>query len=368
MNKILLLGGTGTLSRAVLDRALEKGYSVTIMNRGSNNGSLPECVKVIVSDFYDTNSLISKFKGQQFDVVVDFLSRTTSDIARIYPLFKNSCQQYIFISSSCVYRRYKDDFPIKEDSPKPNENWKYNIEKFKCEEELRRLSQNASSFYTIIRPYITYNDERIPFGIAPVYRYHKTIIERIKAGKPWFVWDGGNAICTITHTCDFAVGVVGLFLNEKARNEDFHITSDFRYSQREIVEALFLKLNKAINIVDFSTNELCKLLPQYREMLIGDRSLDAIFDNSKIKNAVPELEFSIDINKGLDRIIKYWDNFPSYLYDYEFDSIIDKIMSHKHYKVKYVKYPNAKTHSKIIYYLFKILPYKVAVRLNRIIR
>lgn len=59
-------------------------------------------------------------------------------------------------------------------------NWDYNVEKYNSEKELVKLSQNASCYYTIIRPYITYDDERIPFGIAPSYKYHRTIIERLK--------------------------------------------------------------------------------------------------------------------------------------------------------------------------------------------
>lgn len=353
--KVLLLGGTGTLSSAVLHHALIKGYEVIVMNRGNRNSSLPNNVKPIICNYYDSEDVKSKFADLEFDVVVDFLARRSEDIARIYPIFKNHCKQYIFISSSCVYRRAENDFPIKETSTKPNQNWTYNIQKYEAEQLLMSLTTSSKTFYTIIRPYITYNDERIPLGIAPVYKYHRTIIERIKAGKPWFIWDGGKGKSTLTYADEFAVGVVGLFLNERAVNTDFHITSGFEYTQEDIVKLLYNKLHIPFNVVDCSSKEIADTLPEYKEMLMGDRALDAIFDNSKILDAVPELEFKVSFEKGLDRIIGYWNSLTTYEYDYQFDARIDFLLSKKGADVGFVKYPHTKGKARRIYYINRYL-------------
>lgn len=357
--KVLLLGGTGTLSTAVLRCAKTKGYEITVMNRGTKNNLLPNDITPIICDFYNTEEVRLKFHSSNFDVVVDFLSRKPHDIERIYPVFKNLCKQYIFISSACVYRRAENDFPITERSPKPNPEWSYNVEKFESEKKLISLAESTTSFFTIVRPYITYNEERIPFGITPTYRFHRTIIERIKAGKPWFIWDGGNSLSTLTSADEFAIGVVGLFLNEKAKNTDFHITSDFVYSQREIANLIFEKLKMPLNIVEFSSKEIADSLPEYREMLLGDRALSAIFDNSKIKNAVPELEFKVSLEEGLDRILAYWKNLSSFEYDYKFDARIDRLISKKKC-VDYVKYPHSSGIAKKTYFINRYLPTKWA--------
>lgn len=364
---VLLLGGTGTLSAAVLRQALSKGYKITIMNRGSNNNNVPSGVEVVIGNFENVTDIQSKFANREFDIVVDFLSRVPSDIERVYPIFKDKCQQYVFISSACVYRRAKEDFPIKEDSAKPNIDWSYNTEKYESEMKLQELSKNASSFYTIIRPYITYNEERIPFGIAPSYKCHSTIVERIKAGKPWFVWDDGKAMTTVTYTADFAVGTVGLFLNEKAKNEDFHITGDFSYTQMEVAEMLFQKLNTPLNIVSISTEKIAKTLPKYKDMLIGDRALDAIFDNKKIKEAVPELKFKTALSEGLDTVIKHW-SVVEPQYDYQFEAQIDKMLAKNGVKSKFVLYPKAGSSSHMLYMIYRYLPLRIANLLRRWIK
>lgn len=330
--KVLLLGGTGTLSTATLNCSLGKGYDVTIMNRGSNNDKLPKGIHVVIGDFERAEQLNHLFEKSSFDVIVDFLSRSPKDIERVYPIFQNKCTQYIFISSACVYRRAKEDFPIRENSPKPNNQWEYNIQKYQAELKLQELSKDGKCYYTIVRPYITYDNTRIPVGITPAYKYHKTFIERIKAGKPWFIWDEGTNIVTLTHTKDFAVGLVGLFLNPKSKNEDFHITSDFRYKQIEVVKLLFKKLGIPLNIINCTSSEFAQFLPEYKDMLIGDRALDAIFDNSKIKNAVPELKFQVSIECGIDAILENWEKHDHPLYDFKFEGRIDRMCDKLGYK------------------------------------
>ena len=362
--RVLLLGGTGTLSSAVLKRALENGWNISVFNRGNNNKNIPSDVEIIKGDFKQIANC-DKFRNATYDVVIDFLSRIPEDIDRSYPIFKNICKQYIFISSACVYRRAPSDFPIKETSPMPNSNWNYNVQKYECEKKLGSLSTDATSYYTIVRPYITYDDNRIPLGIAPAYKYHKTIIERIRSGKPMFVWDNGEAVSTITYTDDFARGLVGLFMNDKAKNQAFHIVSDYQYTGKQILLELYSALGKTPNIISVSSDKFCKLMPKYSDMIKGDRALDAKFDNSKIKDAVPGLTFEINIKEGLKRIVSHYESMTDAEYDYEFDAQMDRAAMKCGVKTKYIPYPSLQKPKRLKYLIFKLFPYKLAKKIGR---
>lgn len=364
--RVLLLGGSGTLSSAILKKSLSCGYDVTIFNRGNNNKDVPSDVTTIRGDFYNQGSLLV-FRDKNYDVVVDFLSRKPADIERVYPVFKTICKQYIFISTACVYCRKKEDFPIVESSPKPNTKWAYNVEKYNCELKLKELSDKKNNYYTIVRPYITYDDKRIPFGIAPEYKFHRTIIERIKAGKPMFIWNHGNALTTSTYVSEFADGVVGLFLNDKAVNEDFHITSSNSYHSVEVLKLLYEKLGVNSNIIDVHVDELVKSLPQFKDMLIGDRALDAIFDNTKIISAVPDFEANTSVSEGLDKVLRNYELLNTFDYDYRYDAMVDRLLSKKSANCHYVRYKNADRKTIIVYFIYRYLPYSLSIRLNRIL-
>jgi len=362
--KILLLGGTGTLSTAVCLYALSKDNNVFVFNRGNNNGKLPKGVHFFIGSFYNEKDLQKCITENFYDVVIDFLSRVPSDIARVYPIFRDHCKQFLFISSACVYRREPEDFPISENSPKPNNSWDYNVEKYECENTLKSLSKDSSSFYTIVRPYITYSDERIPLGIAPSIRYHKTIIERFKSGKPWFTWDNGRALTTVTYVDEFAKGVVGLFLNERAINEDFHITGDFSYTQNELIRITKFATDSNSIVVNIPSKTIGNILPEYNSMLMGDRALDATFCNKKIKEAVNGLSFNVTYEEGIQKIIKYW-NKQKPLYDYKFEARIDRMLAKVGVKTKFVMYPGAERKSRLIYFIFRYFPIIIANKLVR---
>ena len=361
--KVLLWGGTGLLSSEVRSLSVQAGCDVYILNNEHINKNIEKQVNVLIADFYNKHSVEKAVNDMAFDIVVDFLSRKPEDINRIFPIFKDKCKQYIFISSACVYRRSKEDGIITEDSPKPNIDWSYNIEKYDCEKTLIRLSNEAGIHYTIIRPYIIYDNTRIPFGIAPLYGYHWTIIGRILAGKPIFVWDKGTSITTLTRVEDFAKGVVGLFDNEKAYNQDFHIVTQEIHTWKEFLEILFSLLNKTINIVEIPTKYIISELPEYKEILLGDRAIDAHFDNSKILSAVNGLEFSISLKEGLKKTIDHYKE-NDYLkgIDYIWDAKIDRLIANcTSQKISFVDYlGNANKKDRRIYFIYRHLPVKIA--------
>lgn len=364
--KVLLIGGTGLLSSEVLSLSVQIGYDIYILNRGNNNKNIKKQVKVLIADFYNKNSVEKAVESMYFDVVVDFLSRKPEDINRIFLIFKDKCKQYMFISSACIYRRSKEDGIITEDSSKPNVDWSYNIEKYDCEQTLIKLSKESGMRYTIVRPYITYDNTRIPFGIAPLYGYHWTIIGRILAGKPIFVWDKGEAITTLTRVEDFAKGVVGLFGNEKAYNEDFHITTQETYTWKEFLEILFSLLNKTTEIVEIPSENIYSKLPEYKGILLGDRAINASFDNSKILSAVKGFKFSLSLKDGLKKTVDYYKN-NNYLkgIDYAWDAKIDRLIAnYTSKKISFTDYlGNANKKDRITYFIFRYLPVKIASKI-----
>lgn len=366
--KVLLLGGTGTLSFEVLRQSLQRGYALSILNRGNNNCIIDKNVCTYIADLKQSDKVLSALDGNTFDVIVDFFSRTKEDIANLFPLFSKRCEQYIFISSACVYCRSNISLDsISENTPKPNTLWSYNINKYEAEQMLVLLSRLYKRCYTIVRPYITYDDWRIPFGIAPAYRYHRTLIERIRNKKPMFLWDEGRNYCTLTYSSDFAEALVGLFLNPKAMNEDFHITSDYCYTWKDVLLALYNQLDMSPNIISIPVSEIIQSLPEYREELVGDRNLNAIFDNKKIKDAVPSLSFKTSLEDGLKKIIDHYDGNNDFEYDYRYDARLDRMLAKVGEKgLHYIPYPNCRSDSKEIYTIYRSFPLNFATRLNNL--
>ena len=217
--KLLIIGGTGILSTAVVSEAIEQGIDVTVINRGKNKRFNNPKAETIIADVRNNPAEVEKLlAGRYFDAVIDFIIWTEEQLKLSLSLFSKLASQYIFISSAQAYNTSIKGV-LNEDSEMCQPLWKYSINKHKAEEFLRHYSKKNGINYTIIRPGVNYGSTRIPYGLFPAIGSHWTFVERIKAGKYIPTWNGGNNRLNLTRVEDFAFGLVGLVGNPAAYNE-----------------------------------------------------------------------------------------------------------------------------------------------------
>ena len=325
MKKILLVGGTGVLSSAVVSEALRKGMDITIITRGSKKA--PRGVNNIISDKDDYEKLSGLLEGKNYDAVIDFLCYHEEELVKSFKFYSGYTNQYFFISSCAVYDT-RVGGELNEDSPKVLPMWSYSVEKWASEQRLVQLAAETNCKYTIIRPCVTYGDTRIPYGIYPPYGYHWTLCARILAGKPIITWNKGENRCNMMRVEDFAVGVVGLVGNEKAYNEAFNICGDETPSFREVLAIVEEYLDKKAVTIDLPVDFYAEQMPNRAGELRGGRAIDAINSNAKIKSVVPDFQHSISIKDGIYRTLDAYKN-QNYQYgiDWNFDGETDKIIA-----------------------------------------
>ena len=111
--RLLVLGGTRFVGRAIVEEALEFGHKVTIFNRGQSNSNLFPDVERVVGD---RDGGLGALSGRTWDAVVDtcgYVPRLVRDSAEI---LKDCVDHYTFISSISVFSRF--DMPgLDERSP-----------------------------------------------------------------------------------------------------------------------------------------------------------------------------------------------------------------------------------------------------------
>ena len=325
--EVLIIGGTGVLSSAVTAEALNKGFSVTMINRGRRR--IPDGVELIKADKSDVPTIVKELGDRKFDAVIDFLCFTEEQTEASVKLYSQYARQYFYISSCAVYDTASLDGQMAdEDSKKVLPIWKYSVDKWASENKIKALLGGSGVKYTMIRPCVTYGDTRIPYGIMPPYGYHWTLCARILAGKPVVVWNGGRNRCNMTRVEDFAVGVVGLIGNPKAYDEAFNICGEETPSFSEVLDVLSKLLHKEVLRVDVPSEYYAKECPSKKGEILGGRSIDCINSNRKIKDAVPSFQQTINLEEGIKRTIEAYQaqNFQKGI-DWAFDADQDRIIA-----------------------------------------
>ena len=326
--KVLFIGGTGTISMAITKGLVEQGHDVYLFNRGSRNSELPKEVKFIRGDINNEAEAAEKLTEHSFDVVCDFIGFVPSQLERDFRLFNGKTKQFMYISSASAYQKPLADYKITESTPLANPYWQYSRDKIACEEFLMKMYRENGFPVTIIRPSHTYDERSIPVG-AHGKNGSWQVVKRMLEGKPVIVHGDGTSLWTMTFNSDFAKGFIGLMGNVHAIGETYHITSDESLTWNQIYQSLANALGVEYKPYYVPSDFLHAVSDyDFRGGLIGDKSNSVVFDNAKLKRAVPDFVATIRHDVGVKKAVEYVLSHPEcQVEDPEFDAWCDKVIT-----------------------------------------
>jgi nucleoside-diphosphate-sugar epimerase len=320
--KALFIGGTGIISSACSQLAIERGIELTLLNRGRTTRPIPESAQILVGDIRDKASVRAALGSREFDVVVNWIAFTPEHIETDLELFAGRTRQYIFISSASAYQTPPAHLPVTESTPLANPFWAYSRAKIACEERLVQAYRDEGFPITIVRPSHTYDRTLLPM------RGRYTVVDRMRKGKKVIVHGDGTSLWTLTHHRDFAKGFVGLLGNIQAIGDTFHITSDENLTWNQIFETVAQAAGTTARIVHVPSEMIAAFDAEWGASLLGDKSHSMIFDNTKIKRIVPDYLATIPFTLGAEQIMAWYDADPTrQTVDEEFDQLLDRIIA-----------------------------------------
>ena len=300
---VLYMGGTGTISASCVRRSVAAGMSVYVLNRGQNvkHRSLPESVTWLQADVGEAASVRKALGDLEFGAVANFLSYNAADAARAVGIFRGRTRQYLHISTASLYRKPVLQWPIVESNLRQNPFTGYSREKIAAEDELMRACVATGFPVTIVRPSHTYDEA------SPPLPGDWTVIDRMARGAEVIVPGDGTSLWTLTHADDFAQGLVGLLGNPRAIGEVFHITSDDVYTWDQIYTIVGTALGVEPRIVHITADDIMAAAPDWfwSELLLGDLSHSAVFDNSKIRRYVPDFAPRLTFHAAVPDMIRW---------------------------------------------------------------
>ena len=327
--KALFIGGTGTISMAITKQlAANPDWELYLLNRGTRAQELPEGVKIITGDINNEQQVAEAIKDMKFDCVCDFIAFVPAQLERDYRLFAGKTKQFMFISSASAYQKPLADYKITESTPLHNPYWEYSRNKIACEEYLMKQYREQGFPITIIRPSHTYDERNLPLG-AHGDNGSWQVVKRMLEGKPVILHGDGSSLWTITHNSDFAKAFIGLMGNIHAIGESYHITTDEAVTWNQIYATVADELGVAYKPYYVPSDFLDAVGKyDYRGGLIGDKSNTVIFDNSKVKRAVPGFTCTVRADQGLRKTVRHMLATPELQKeDPEFDQWCDKVIA-----------------------------------------
>ena len=108
--KILVIGGTRFVGKALVSMLCIQDHEITVFTRGRR--PVQENVEHIAGDRTNDEAL-QTLQGRSFDILVDSSGRTLEDSQRVISIVGSPKYRFLYVSSAGVYLN-TDQFPIKE--------------------------------------------------------------------------------------------------------------------------------------------------------------------------------------------------------------------------------------------------------------
>lgn len=362
---ILLLGGTGAMGVALTRILSAQGHNVYVTSRKKKESE--DTIHYFQGNAHDITFITAVLKDKTWDAVVDFMSYSTREFEERLELFLDNTAQYVYISSARVYA--ESDELITEQSNRLLDTStdkeylqtdEYALAKARQENLLFKSSKHN---WTIIRPSVTYNSNRLQLGVLEkehwLYRalHGRTIV---------FSEDIGSKLTALTSGYDVANGIAAIIGEEGALRNCFHITDPNSYTWNTILE-IYLDLIQELTgrrpNVKMTERTSCFEIGWNKYQIIYCRYYNRTFDNTAISKYT-DIDKFLDIRNGLKEALKDFLNNPSYgELNWRLEAINDKICR-EHTSLSEI----CSVKGKLQYCLYRYLPTRFVNRIFSLIK
>lgn len=304
--KVLVLGGTGVISREIVAQLASANHEVTVFNRGKRGVELPPNVEHLAGDRHNTEAFSDMMKNHDFDVVMDMICFNVEDAKTTVNAFRGRAQQLIVCSTVSAYQRPFRQLPIREENEEllHEPTFPYGYSKAEMERYLLSTAVPDELPVTIIRPSLTYG---IGCANVGVLRQNFGIVDRIRKGKSLVMFGDGTTPWNFTFATDLAKAFIGSAMNPNTYQKAYHATS----SDLHYWEDLYVEFGKVLgiepSIVHLPTAILKAANPEICSHLDDEKKFPSIFDNSSIQNDVPLFRPRMTLHDGIKTLVEWYE-------------------------------------------------------------
>lgn len=280
--RVLVIGGTSFIGRATVERLVERGHEVTLLNRGQTNPDLFSGLPHITVDRRELTA--DHLGGATWDAAIDLSGFYPADVEAAIAALNGRIARYVFCSTCSVYADLRP-YPISENAPlhsctaeqAVDEGMEtYGARKAECERRLTARCADADIPLFIGRPVVVYGPhdytDRMHFWL-----------ESVRRGRVVLPGDGDSIFHTI-FVRDLAALFTEMAETDAARAGVYNCGGTQLFSLRDLVDEVAALLGTEPEIAHAPVDRLLErgVRAQFDLPLWLDRS-HVIADTARIQ-------------------------------------------------------------------------------------
>lgn len=250
---ILVIGGSGHVSGAVVRAALAEGHQGSIITRGQR--PVPPGVKSLIAERHDRKAMKEVVEKQNmvWDLVVDCICYEQEDMRQDIDLFRDRAKQFVFVSTDFVYdpalRRFPQPAETAHYVSGGEGSLSYGGKKRLCELELIN-GDTGNMGWTVVRPCHIYGPTS-QLGCLPLHGRDPELIKKMREGVPLKLVGGGYFLQQPITADDLGRTIISVADNRKACGKLFNMAGPDVIESRQYYQIIadILKVSLTIEEV-----------------------------------------------------------------------------------------------------------------------
>lgn len=258
--KLLIIGGTGIVGKAIIREALRKGYEITVVGLDMDNSISYRVKQIKINRKNDKEfrKLCNSGLNIKWDIVVDVFEFDKESARQTYECFKDSANHIFILSTVLVYDRSKPyDLPIKSSHNLSQKSLLGGYVDHKLDIEEFWHNVNDAN-WTILRPYHILGVTDSLLGCIPDHNRDPKLLDRIKKGEPLTLCEGGDIKFNFINPTDIANIIFKSYNNSKTFHKAYNAVNPEIIFAKEYYELIGKEIGKKPIIKDKSIQQVWK--------------------------------------------------------------------------------------------------------------
>ena len=304
--RVLVIGGTGNISSAVVAALLERKHQVVLFNRGQRPAPPPD-VQVIYGDRRVREDFESKLRVEKFDAVIDMISFDADDAASSLRAFRGRVDHFVHCSTVMTYGPPFSGINLDETAPL-NGSSTYALGKIAADALLLRAYEEDGFPVTIFKPSYTYG------------------MDWLRKGKPSLSAGDGLNYFQFLSSWDAGVGFAEVLGRSKCFGEVYNLVHPIPMTWDEWHCRVAEALGVTAKIVHVAQETLIAISPEWFGELSENFGHTQVFSGAKLSGDVPEFRPRTPLIESLAESIAWMDKH-NLVPDSDADDLEDRIIA-----------------------------------------
>ncbi len=319
--KVLVIGGTGNISRGIVAALLERNYEVVLFNRGQHVDKPPQDLRIIQGDRQNREDFEEKVAAENWDAVIDMISFNAEDAASSLRACKGKVGHFIHCSTVMTYGPPFSGINIPETGPLQGVSG-YGLGKIAADNLLLDAHKNDGFPVTIFKPSYTHGPG---MNLLRQVGGDGSWIDRLRKGKPILSAGDGLNYFQFLASRDAGDAFANILGKTQCFGQIYNIVHPQARTWDEWHTAAADALGVNIEIVHVSQETLIAISPERFSGLRGNFGHTQIFSHEKLASVLPNFYPKIPVIQSVAENIEWMDKHNR-IPDSDTDNVEDRII------------------------------------------